>query len=173
MTIVVCDMMCEMAEAQEQMWLSMLAILKEHGLMDVNFKGFMAHSAQANFNVGRKIFGSSNKNIPMPNKERTCQFHWTMALDRHTKQLIKLELQSRHIELCYEYQKCKTKVDANIAMASIKAWWYSSSACLEDALKELTSWLNFWHFRYEQWRSHMSKVIFLFSISVYIIYFMA
>ena len=39
------------------MWLSMLAVLKEHGLMDVNFKGFMADSAQANFNAVQKIFG--------------------------------------------------------------------------------------------------------------------
>ena len=92
MTIAVCDMMCEMAEAQEQMWLSILALLKEHGLIDVNFKGFMADSAQVNFNAVLKIFGLGNKNVPMPNKEITCQFHWTMAFDRHTKQLIKPKL---------------------------------------------------------------------------------
>ena len=26
-------------------------------------------------------------------------------------------------------------------------------------MKDLTSWLDFWHFRYEQWRSHISKVL--------------
>ena len=72
MTICVCDMMCKMADAQEQMWLSMLALLKQHGLEDVNFKGFMADSAYANFNAIRRIFGSSNKNIPMEGKKRTC-----------------------------------------------------------------------------------------------------
>ena len=45
MTICVCDMMCEMADAQEQMWVSMLALLRQHGLEDVNFKGFMADNA--------------------------------------------------------------------------------------------------------------------------------
>ena len=33
------------------MWLSILAVLKEHGLVDVNFKGFMADSTQTNFNA--------------------------------------------------------------------------------------------------------------------------
>ena len=71
-----------------------------------------------------------------------------MALDHHTRQLIKPELQAKHMELCHEYRKCRTKVDADLAVASIKAWWFSSGACLENALKELTSWLDFWHFCY-------------------------
>ena len=53
MTICVCDMMCEMANAQEQMWISMLALVKCHGIKNVNFKGFIANSAQANFNAIR------------------------------------------------------------------------------------------------------------------------
>ena len=169
MTICVYDMMCEMADAQEQMWVSMLALLKQHGLEDVNFKGFMADSAQANFNAVRRIFGSGDKNIPMEDKERTCQFHWSMVLERHTRQLIKPKLQAKHMELCHEYRKCRTKANSNLAMASIKAWWFSSGACSESSLKELTSWLNFWHFRYEQWGSHMSEVCFL-SIGLYSIY---
>ena len=75
MTIVVCDMMCEMVEAQEQMWRSMMLVLDQHGVKNVNFKGFMADSAQTNFNAVRKIFGSGDKNVPMDGKERTCQFH--------------------------------------------------------------------------------------------------
>ena len=58
----------------------------------MNFKGFMADSAQTNFNSMRKIFGLEDKNVPMEGKERTCKFHWSMALNRHTKQLIKHEL---------------------------------------------------------------------------------
>ena len=45
MIIAVCDMMCEMAEAQEKIWRSMLLVLDQHGLKNVNFKGFMADSA--------------------------------------------------------------------------------------------------------------------------------
>ena len=75
MTICVCDMMCEMVDAQEHMWLSILALLRKHGLENVNFKGFMADNAQANFNAIKCIFGSGDKNIPMERKERTYQFH--------------------------------------------------------------------------------------------------
>ena len=158
MTICVCDMMCKMADAQEQMWLSMIDLLNWHGVENVNFKGFMANSAQANFNVVRKIFGSEDRNIPMEGKERTCQFHWSMALDHHTRQLIKPELQTKHIELCNDYWKCRSKADADLAMASIKVWWFSSGACSESALKELSSGLDFWYFPYDQWGSHISKV---------------
>ena len=61
-----------MADAQEQMWLSMLALLKQHGLENVNFKGFVANNAHTSFNAIRIIFGSCNKNIYMEDKERTC-----------------------------------------------------------------------------------------------------
>jgi hypothetical protein len=36
-------------------------------------------------------------------------------------------------------------------MASIKAWWFSFGAVTEAGFKELNSWIDFWHFRYEQW----------------------
>ena len=39
MIIVVCDMICEMAKAQEQMWRSMLLLLDQHRVKNMNFKG--------------------------------------------------------------------------------------------------------------------------------------
>ena len=159
MTIAVCDMIYEMAEAQEQMLRSMLLVFNQHGMKNMNFKGFMADNAYANFNAVRRIFGSGDKNVPMDGKERTCQFHWSMALNRHTEQLIKPELQGRHIELCNDYRKCRSKADADSAMVAIKAWWFSSGACFESAMKDLTSWLDFRHFRYKQWGSHISEVL--------------
>ena len=94
----------------------MLALLKSHGIENVNFKGFMADSVQENFNAIQKQFGSSDKSIPMEGKERTYQFHWSMALDRYTKQLIKSELHTKHIELCYKYRRCRSKVNADLAL---------------------------------------------------------
>ena len=44
-------------------------LMEKHGAKNVNFAWFMADSAQANFNVIRKIFGSGNKNKPMRDKE--------------------------------------------------------------------------------------------------------
>ena len=79
------------------MWRSLLQVMEAHGYSNITFKGFMADSAQANFNAVRIVFGSGDPKIPMENRERTCQFHWKMALERHTKQLIKPELQARHI----------------------------------------------------------------------------
>ena len=55
------------------------------------------------------------------------------------KTLIKLELQGMHIELCNDYRKCRSKADADSAMATIKAWWFSSRACSKSAMKDLTS----------------------------------
>jgi hypothetical protein len=81
-----------------------------------------------------------------------------MALERHRKQLIRSDLQAEHIRLCQEYRKSPSIDDTNAPLASIKAWWFSSGAVSKAGLKELNSWINFWHFRYEQWGSHISQV---------------
>ena len=75
MTICVCDMKSEMAKHQKQMWKSMLLIMERHGIKNVNYNGFMANSAQANFNMVREIFGSGNTFQSMENREQTCLFH--------------------------------------------------------------------------------------------------
>jgi hypothetical protein len=158
MTIAICDMQFENVDTQERVWLSMLSILEKHGLTNVNFKGFMCDSAQANFSAVRVIFGSGDPSIPMANKERTCFFHWKMALEWHTKQLIRPDLEAEHIRLYQEYRKCQSISDANATMASIKTWWFSSGSVSEARLKELNSWMDFWHFRFEQWGSHIYEV---------------
>jgi hypothetical protein len=88
MTIDVCDMQSEKVDAQEHIWMSLLTVTEKHGLSNINFKGFMCDSAQTNFNTVKVIFGSGDPTIPMENRERTCLFHWKMALERHTKKLI-------------------------------------------------------------------------------------
>jgi hypothetical protein len=106
----------------------------------------------------RVLFRSGDPKVPMENRERTCMFHSKMALERHMKQLIKPELQAKHIRLCQEYHKCQTIGEADSKMASIKAWWFSSGAVSESGLIELNNWIGFWHFRYQQWGSHISQV---------------
>jgi hypothetical protein len=59
-TIAVCDMQSESSDAQTQVWLSMLNILDKNGMSNVNFKGFMCDSTQANFNVVRTKRGHVN-----------------------------------------------------------------------------------------------------------------
>jgi hypothetical protein len=127
----------------------MLNVLDKNGVANMNFKGFMCDSAQANFNAMQVLFGSGDPKVPMENKERTCMFHWKMALERHTKQLIKPELQSEHIRLCQDYRMCQSIGEVDSKLASIKALWFSSRAASEFGLKELNNWIGFWHFRYQ------------------------
>jgi hypothetical protein len=75
MTIAVCDMQLEAADVQERVWLSLLNVLDKNGVTNVNFKGFMCDSTQANFNAVRVLFGSGDPKVPMENRERTCLFH--------------------------------------------------------------------------------------------------
>ena len=57
------------------MWRLMLAIMEKHGVLNVNFSGFMADNAQANFNAVREIFGFGDKSQPIESKKRICLFH--------------------------------------------------------------------------------------------------
>jgi hypothetical protein len=41
---------------------------------------------------------------------------------------------------------------------AIRAWWLSSRAAFEDAIRDLNLWLAFWHFRYRQWGGCMQMV---------------
>jgi hypothetical protein len=52
----------------------------------------MAESAQANWNAIRVIYRSGDAAIPMKDQERTCLFHWTQSLEKHTKADIQADL---------------------------------------------------------------------------------
>ncbi len=72
-----------------------VAKIKQGHLKNVphpNFKGFMANSAQANWNGLHIVYGSSNPSEPMICQECTRHFHWIQSMDKHKKQQIKLEL---------------------------------------------------------------------------------
>jgi hypothetical protein len=45
------------------------------GVTNLNFKGFMACSAQGNWNVLRIIYEYGDPTVAMINKEQTCFFH--------------------------------------------------------------------------------------------------
>jgi hypothetical protein len=54
--------------------------MARHGVLEPKFKGFMADSAQANWNAVRMIYGSGDASIPMKDQERTCLFYWAQSL---------------------------------------------------------------------------------------------
>ena len=51
MTIAVCDMQSKDVAAQSVVWKNLNALMVQHEVDKVNFKGFMADSAQAKWNV--------------------------------------------------------------------------------------------------------------------------
>jgi hypothetical protein len=158
MTIAVCDMQSEDTAAQCIMWRSLNEVMAANGVANVNFKGFMADSAQANWNAVRTIYGTGDPKQPMENRERTCLLHWTTSLNRHTQKFIKPDMQFQHNVLCKQYKNSKCMEEAETRYLAIRAWWLSSGAASEDAIRELDLWLAFWHFRYRQWGGFMQMV---------------
>ena len=77
MTIAVCDMQSEDCTTQVLFWRNLNLVLRRHGVDDIEFKGFMADSSQANWNVVQIVYGGGDPIVPMENQERTCLFHWT------------------------------------------------------------------------------------------------
>lgn len=158
MSIAVCDMQSEDTAAQTIFWKNLNAVIARHGIPLPKFKGFMADSAQANWNAVRIVYGSGDATTPMENQERTCLFHWTQSLEKHTKADIRPNLQDQHRRLCKQYKDAKTPTESESRYLAIRSWWLSSGAATDDALFRLEQWLAFWHFRYRQWGGFMQLV---------------
>ena len=114
MTVAVCDMQSEDYEAQCVMWRCLNEVMARYGVLIVNFKGFMANSAGANWNAIRKIYGSGDPQTKMRDRERTCLLHWTTSMNRHTDNHIKNEFQEQHRLLCKQYKDSKTSAEAEV-----------------------------------------------------------
>ena len=75
MTIACSDMQFENGVAQTLFWENLNSVMLDNGVSKVNFKGFMADNAQANWNAVRKIYGVDDLSLPMVGRERTRLFH--------------------------------------------------------------------------------------------------
>ena len=93
MTIAICNMQSEDTEVHVQFWRSLNVVMSRHGVENPNFKGFMADSAMANWNVVCIVYGSGSADKVMENRERTCLLHWSNFLHKHTQKHIKQSLQ--------------------------------------------------------------------------------
>jgi hypothetical protein len=67
MTIAVCDMQSEDTKVQCIMWRELNDFMTKNGVENTNFKGFMADSTQANWNVVQIVYGSGDPKVPMEN----------------------------------------------------------------------------------------------------------
>jgi hypothetical protein len=167
LTIACCDMQSEDARAQTIFWENLNAVMLENGVPNVNFKGFMADSAQANWIAVRKICGDGDTSVPLEGRERTCLFHWSANLDKITQKHIRPSLQHEHKQLCKDYKDAKSLEDVDIKYHVIRAWWLSSGATTEEGMYSLSEWLGFWHYRYRQWGGHMLIVSFFQYTNVF------
>ena len=139
-------------------WKNVNDVMARHGVPSPKFKGFMADSAQANWNAVRMIYGSGDATVPMKDQERTCLFHWAQSLEKHTKADIRADLQHQHKQLCRQYKNATSTSESDTRYLAIRAWWLSSGATSEEGLSRLELWLAFWHFRYRQWGGFMQLV---------------
>jgi hypothetical protein len=130
-------------------------VVAKHGVSKPKFKGFMADSAQANWNAVRIIYGSGDAAIPMKDQERTCLFHWTQSLEKHTKADIRADLQDQHRLLYKQYKNATSVAESETRYLATRTWWQSSGATTIQGLSRLELWLAFWHFRYRQWGGFM------------------
>ena len=147
MTIAVCDMQSKDCTAQVLLWRNLNSVVQRHGVDDIQFKGFMANSAQANWNTVQIVYGGGDPTVPMEERKRTCLFHWTQSLEKHTKANIRGDLQEQHRQLCKQYRIVSSMEDAKLCYFAINAWWLSSGATTTEGLQRLELWLSFWHFR--------------------------
>ena len=126
----------------------------------------MADNAQADWNSVKIVYGCGDPKVPMEGRERTCFFHWTQSLEKHTKQYIAHDLQDQHRRLCQQYRNANSMEEVETRYLAIKALGALSSATSDIGLKHLELWLAYWHFRYFQWRGFM-EFVYVFTHILY------
>ena len=104
------------------------------------------------------VYGGGDPKVPKLGRERTCYFHWSQSLEKHTKQYIKHNLQDQYMDLCVEYHNAISMDEAETQYLAIRAWWSSLGATSKTRLKHLELWLAFWHFCYRQWGGFVELV---------------
>ena len=82
----------------------------------------MCDSAQTIFNAICIVYGTEDPTIPLVDHERTCLFHWTISMHKHTKKLIAKEFQSQHMRLCKQYKDATSMSEADKMHLEIKIW---------------------------------------------------
>ncbi len=122
-------------------------VMKEKKVEMLEFKGFMADNAQANYNVVHIVFGwLGDPSQPLHNKERTCLFHYVQSMGIHINNLIRMpHLHVQHMEICNNY---KTLDEINANCEVVRSWWHLFGVASGNDLEEFNHWLSFWHLQF-------------------------
>ena len=137
MTISCYDFQSEDKDAQVIFWNNLNHVMRRHRIPMPQFRGFMANSAQANWNAVRIVYGSGDSKVPIKGREKTCYFHWAQSLEKHTKQYVKHDLQDQHKSLYLQYRNAQSMDEAEGRYLAIKAWWVSSNCTFDDGFRHL------------------------------------
>ena len=120
MTISCCDFQSEDKDVQVLFYQNFNHVIAQHGIPHPTFIGFIADSAQANWNIVRIVYEFGDPKVPMEGCERTCFFHWKQSLEKHTKSYIKHELHDQYRHLCLEYRNASSMEEAETRYLAIK-----------------------------------------------------
>lgn len=146
----------EDTKAQVKFWEMLNVVMQKHGLESVQFRGFMADEAGANWAAVRRIYGSGD-DVPMEGRERSCLFHFKDSLKKHTDQCIIQDKRGKHISLCEDWRLAVDMTDANAKYNIVRAFWRSGGA-YSSQIPALEAWLSWWHIRYSHWGRYMDAV---------------
>ena len=153
-TIAICDMRSEDSDAQSMFWEKINDVMLKNGHEPADFYGFMADEAHANWKAIRQVF---NNGIPLEGRERSCLFHWTDSLNKHTIKYVVQGFEEEHKKLCTQWRCAKSEEDATNLFRKIRGWWASRKVA-DANIPYMECWLSWWHVRYPHWRKHFTKV---------------
>lgn len=88
LTIACYDMQFEDDIPQIFFWENLDSTLTKNRVVNVNFKGFIANNAHANWIVNTKIYSEGEPILPVVGCKRTPFFHWSQRLDKVTQKYI-------------------------------------------------------------------------------------
>ena len=153
-TIAICNMRGEDTEAQRMFWEKMNDVMLRCGHAPADFCGFMADEANANWKAIRQVFNNGNV---MEGRERSCLFHWTDSLNKHTAKYVQPGFQDEHKQMCAQWRTARSKEDITSIFRKIRGWWAFGKVA-DKNIPYMECWLSWWHLRYPHWRRHFATV---------------
>lgn len=166
MTIATCEMKEEDTSSQVLFWQMINSTMAQCGFPPADFQGFMADEAGANWCAVRTVFNGGPHNI-MPERERTCLFHWKQSLHQKTRKNVQANARAEHIALCEQWRLASNKEEAFKCSKAIREWWREGHVT-DDKVPIMDLWLSWWEVRIAHWGNLMAMVLNLASF-VYII----
>ena len=61
----------------------------------------------------------------MEGRERSCLFHWTDNLNKHTTKYVQPGFQDEHKQMCAQWRTARSEEDASSIFRKIRGWWAS------------------------------------------------